>query len=99
MFRSFTKLITTTAMACANPGGGDDPNDPYDPPKTPRMVLKDSDSGEELTPDTEQNVAEETDSVFRNFVVNMLNNERDQHAADDTPSLPELTAFTDNPLA
>ena len=59
----------TSSMACANPGGGgsggDDPNDPFDPPQTPRMVLKDSDSGEELTPDTEQHVAEETDGVFR----------------------------------
>ena len=87
-------------MACANPGDDpNDPNDPFDPPKTPRMVLKDSDSGEELTPDTEQNVGEETDAVFRNFVYHMINNQRSEQEADDTPNFPELTAFPDQPLA
>lgn len=86
-------------MACAR-----DPNDPggedaFETPKTPRMVLRDDEAGEELTPDTEQNVAEETDSVFRNFVYHMINNHRSDQDADDTPSLPELTAFNDPPFA
>ena len=88
-------------MACA-PGDPNDPNDPFnkfDPPKTPRFVLKDEES-EELSPDTEENVAEQTDGIFRNFVYHMHNQARDsQESGDDTPSLPELTAFTDPPLA
>ena len=75
-----------------------DPNDPFDPPKTPRMVLKDKDSVE-LSPDTEENVGEQTDGIFRNFVYQMYNINREEQDADDTPNLPELTAFTDEPLA
>ena len=76
-----------------------DPNDPFDPPKTPRMVLKDKDQAEELTPDTEENVAGQTDGIFRNFVYQMYNMDRDEQEADDTPSVPELTAFADEPFA
>ncbi len=63
------------------------------------MVLKDKDSVEELTPDTEENVAEQTDGIFRNFVYQMYTTERSDQEADDTPSLPEITAFTDEPFA
>jgi len=108
-------------MACAAPGGGvagggDDPNDRFDPPKTPRMVLKDDACDDELSPDTEDNVAEQTDGIFRNFVFNMQTLGRrgagrvggatpgDVDGAvggDDTPSvsLPELTAFADQPMS
>ncbi|KAK2188737.1 hypothetical protein NP493_123g00010 [Ridgeia piscesae] len=82
-------------MASLDPN---DPNDPFDPPRTPHMILKDEHS-EDLTPDTEQNVCEQTDGVFRNFVYQMFTNNRSEQEADDTPSLPELTAFTDEPLA
>ena len=90
-------------MASANPGGGagdgSGDGDGFNPPKTPRFVLKDSGDSEELSPDTVENVADETDSVFRTFVHQMLNNERDNQNPDDTPSLPELTAFPSNPLS
>ena len=82
-------------MACLDPN---DPNDPFDPPKTPQLVLKDND-GEELTPDTEENVAQQTDGVFRNFVYHMYSNDRSEQDADDTPNLPEITAFRDDPLS
>ena len=75
-----------------------DPNDPFEPPKTPRMVLKDKD-GEELSPDTEENVADQTDGIFRNFVYQMYNLDRSDQDADDTPNIPELTAFTDEPFS
>lgn len=84
---------------CNDGHHSDDPNDPFDPPKTPRMVLK-ADAPDELSPDTEQNVADQTDSVFRNFVYQMNAFDRSsQEAADDTPSLPELTAFADSPFS
>ena len=62
-------------------------------------MIKDPNDGEVLSPDTAENVADETDSVFRNFVHHMLNNERDQQNPDDTPSLPELTAFPSSPFS
>lgn len=83
-------------MASLDPNnGGDDPGD-GDPPRTPRLVP--IDDAKPLTPDTEENVAEQTDGVFRNFVYRMYNNERCEQEADDTPNAPELTTFTDEPL-
>ena len=79
-------------------GNGDNPDDPGDPPRTPRLKLKEEDLTP-LSPDTEENVAEQTDGVFRNFVFNMYTNERsEQDGPDDTPDMPELTAFPDEPL-
>ena len=83
-------------MAALDPN---DPNDPFDPPRTPRMVLKPSDTGEAMDPDTEENVSEQTDGIFRNFVCAMFNQDRNTQEEDDTPNLPELTAFADEPLA
>lgn len=82
-------------MACLGPN---DPDDPFDPPKTPRMVLKE-DAEEELSPDTEDNVSEQTDSIFRNFVYHMHIIDHSGDDADDAPNLPELTAFADQPMA
>lgn len=88
-------------MACLDPN---DPDDPFDPPKTPRMVLKE-DASEALSPDTEDNVSEQTDGIFRNFVYHMHSIDRGAGGGggggggDDSPSLPELTAFADQPLA
>ena len=82
-------------MACA---GGNDPNDHFDPPKTPQMVLK-SDATDVLSPDTEENVREQTEGIFRNFVYQMHNLDHANDDADNSPSLPELTAFVDQPLA
>jgi len=82
--------------------GSDDPNDRNNLPKTPKMVLKDDRSAsEELRPDTVENVARQTDDIFRNFVHWMytLYRTRRGRDADDTPSLPEITTFNDNPLA
>ncbi len=76
--------------------GGEDPGS--DPPRTPRLRLREDDLTP-LSPDTEENVAEQTDGVFRNFVFNMYTNERsEQDGPDDTPDMPELTAFPDEPL-
>lgn len=86
-------------MASSDPSDrDDDPNDPFDPPKTPHMVLKE-DAPNELSPDTEENVAQQTDSVFRNFVYHMNALDRSGQDADDTPALPELTAFADSPFS
>ena len=78
-----------------------DPDDPFDPPKTPRMLLKE-DAREELSPDTEDNVAEQTDGIFRNFVYHMHTMERrdgDDNSPEETTDHPELTAFPDQPMA
>ena len=83
-------------MAALDPN---DPNDPFDPPRTPRLVLKPCEVDEELNPDSEDNVIEQTDGIFRNFVCQMFNQGRAGQEADDTPSLPELTAFADEPFA
>jgi len=82
--------------------GSDDPNDRKNLPKTPMMVLKDDGTvSQELRPDTVENVARQTDDIFRNFVHWMytLYRTRQGRDADDTPSLPEITAFSENPLA
>jgi len=83
--------------------GSDDPNDRKNLPKIPpMMVLKDDGKvSQELRPDTVENVARQTDDIFRNFVHWMytLYRTRQGRDADDTPSLPEITAFNENPLA
>jgi len=81
--------------------GSDDPNDWNKLPKTPKMELKDDGTASELRPDTVENVAQQTDDIFRNFVHWMytLYRSRQGRDADDTPSLPEITAFNENPLA
>jgi len=85
-------------MACPGPN---DPGDPFTPPKTPRMVLKDDARSEQLTPDTEDNVSEQTDAVFRNFVYYMttMRNSRGAGDAEDSGNMPELTAFADQPYS
>ena len=78
---------------------GKDPNDKFDPPKTPRVVLA-TDPSQTLNPDTEENVIEETDGIFRNFVYQMQTIEHSNGEPDDTPSFSELTAFPDsNPFS
>ena len=84
-------------MACPGPN---DPGDPFTPPKTPRMVLKD-DAQSQLSPDTEDNVGEQTDGVFRNFVYHMTTMHNSRGGGDDQGSsaMPELTAFADQPYS
>jgi len=84
-------------MAAA--GGGDDQgDDQFDPPRTPRLVLKND--ADELTPDTEENVASQTDGVFRHFVYQLHAIDRtDPQEADDTPTVPELSSFGESPLS
>ena len=86
-------------MACAgssNPGGGGGGGDL---PKTPCVIVKPDDVNVPH-PDTVENVARQTDGIFRNFVQWMYNlyRTREGVGADDTPSLPEITAFVDSPL-
>lgn len=80
-------------MAAAGGGGGGD-DDQFEPPRTPHLVLKEY--GGELTPDTE-NVASQTDGVFRHFVYQLR--AIDLHDADDTPTVPELSSFGESPLS
>ena len=83
-------------------GGGDDPgDDQFDPPRTPRLVLKgDAAASDELTPDTEENVTSQTDGVFRHFVYQLHAIDRtDLQDADDTPTVPELSSFGESPLS
>jgi len=89
---------TLTAMACPGPN---DPGDPFTPPKTPRMVLKDDAQSQQLSPDTEDNVSEQTDGVFRNFVYHMttMRSSRGGGDAQDNGDMPELTAFADQPYS
>jgi len=93
-------LEWTERMAAAAGGGGDD--DQWEPPRTPHLVLKDGGGGGgeagELTPDTEDNVASQTDGVFRHFVYQLR--AMQQHDDDDTPAVPELSAFDgESPLS
>lgn len=89
-------VVLLPEMACPGPN---DPGDPFTPPKTPRMVLKDDAQSEQLTPDTEDNVGEQTDAVFRNFVYHMTTMRSSRGAGDsqDSGDMPELTAFADQP--
>lgn len=62
-------------------------------------MLKNEDS-EPLTPDTEENVAQQTDSIFRNFVYQMYTcSQETAQDLDNMPDMPELTAFPHEPLA
>jgi Bcl-2 antagonist/killer family protein len=63
------------------------------------MFLKDDGRSGQLSPDTEDNVADQTDGVFRNFVYHMTVMRNGVSGADDAPDLPELTAFADNPYS
>ena len=85
--------------AAAGGAGGDD--DPFEPPRTPHLVLKtDATAGDELTPDTEENVTSQTDGVFRHFVYQLHAIDRtDMPGADDTPTVPELSSLGESPLS
>jgi len=91
------------AASSAGGGGGgdgdDQADDQFDPPRTPHLVLKtDAAAGGDLSPDTEENVASQTDGVFRHFVY-QLHAIDHTDAADDTPTVPELSSFEENPLS
>ena len=83
-------------MAAAGGGGGDEDDEQFEPPRTPQLVLKENGAAE-LTPDTEANVASQTDGVFRHFVYQLR--AIDRHDADDTPTVPELSSFGESPLS
>lgn len=51
-----------------------------------------------LQPDTEENVAAETDCVFRNFVYQMYVNDVTTRPEDDLPSLPEVKILNHQPV-
>jgi len=87
-------------MATAGGGGGGD-DDQFEPPRTPHLVLKeDAAAGGELSPDTEDNVASQTDGVFRHFVYQLRAIDRTElQDADDTPTVPELSSFGESPLS
>jgi len=97
LFLAAESVDLLPVMACPGPN---DPGDPFTPPKTPRMVLKDDARSEQLTPDTEDNVNEQTDGVFRNFVYHMTTMHSSRGAGDgDNGDMPELTAFADQPYS
>lgn len=76
----------------------DDPSEL--PPKSPRLRRTDDEDAEPLMPDTEDNVVEQSESVLRNFMFQTYQRESPEQAAEaPTPSLPEITNFTQDPLS
>jgi len=98
----WTDRQTDRQMASA--GGGDE-DEQWEPPRTPRLVLKDDGDGGQLTPDTEDNVTAQTDGVFRHFVYQLHTIDHTQQlhdAMDDTlPAVvpPELSPFGESQLS
>lgn len=52
----------------------------------------------QLLKDTEENVAAQTDCVFRNFVYQMYVNDVTSEKDDDLPSLPEVRKMNEQPV-
>lgn len=52
----------------------------------------------QLLKDTEENVAAQTDSVFRSFVYQMYVNDVTSQTDDDLPSLPEVRKINEQPV-
>jgi len=90
-------------MATAGGGGGDGgggEEDQFEPPRTPRLVLKDdAAAGGELTPDTEDNVTAQTDGVFRHFVYQLHSIDHTQPHDDTATVPPELSPFGESQLS
>lgn len=79
-------------MACQ--GDPNDPNEPFESPHTPKMVLKEG-AVANLQPDTEDHVASQTDSIFRQFVFHMHTTLRPDDDVDDSVNLPEIAPLED----
>ena len=73
-------------------------NTNFHTPRTPRLVPVND--GEQLPPDTEEHVRDETEIVFLSFTQQMHQHEaeREQEQYGATPSFTELTGYEANPL-
>ncbi|CAH1799464.1 unnamed protein product [Owenia fusiformis] len=83
-----------TGGACGGAGDG--------PPEYQRTKSRDkySTPQQRLSPDTEDNVLKETESVFQSFSCHMLQNEQTRTGdMMDTPSNPELMSIRPNPVS
>ena len=89
------------AMASLDPTDPTNPDDHSDHRRDRRGCLKEegtSDDDPELSPDTEENVTEQTDEIFRNFVYHLYTLHRSSPDSDpDSPRLHEFTTFRDAP--
>ena len=55
-------------------------------------------SPENIQPDTEQNVCDEAEDVFKNFLYQSWRQDQSRQDFDNTPNVPQLTNFTADPL-
>ncbi|XP_041354312.1 bcl-2 homologous antagonist/killer-like [Gigantopelta aegis] len=67
------------------------------PPRSPRLMIPHP--PEQLHPDTEQNVAEQTEDIFKNFFYQRYRQEQIRQPYDATPRVPELLEFGEAPLS
>jgi hypothetical protein len=75
-------------------------NDPDPSDFAPRLKLKDE-NAQPPTPDTEENVGQETEGIFRSFMYQTYQQEMTTdniEQIEQTPSVPELTHFTLHPM-
>ncbi|XP_064628324.1 bcl-2 homologous antagonist/killer-like isoform X2 [Lineus longissimus] len=85
-------------MACKYPHmpDDDDTNGIY-----PQLRLKD-DNAPPIIPDSEENVGQETEGIFRSYMYQQYQQEMNPdniEQIEQTPSLPELTSFALNPMS
>lgn len=64
----------------------------------PSPTVKQVPSPEGVQPDTEQNVCDEAEDVFKNFLYQSWRQDQIRQDFDNTPNVPQLTNFTADPL-
>lgn len=64
----------------------------------PSPSVKQVPSPENIQPDTEQNVCDEAEDVFKNFLYQSWRQDQSRQDFDNTPNVPQLTNFTADPL-
>lgn len=61
--------------------------------------MKQVPSPESVQPDSEQNVCDEAEDVFKNFLYQSWRQDQIRQDFDNTPNVPQLTNFTADPLS
>ncbi|KAL5009909.1 hypothetical protein ScPMuIL_012214 [Solemya velum] len=71
------------------------------PPPSPDMVQvhRQLSPQAQFARDSEDNVSDQTEDVFRNFLYQSYRQEQSQQDFDETPAIPELVTFTADPLS
>ena len=77
-------------MACSGSNEPDEHLETPELPKTPNLILRPDAEGE-LSPDSEENVAGQTNGVFLNFFHELYCRERTNQEADDSPAMSPST--------